>query len=142
LSAKLVPTFAAWQIPYGRNLGFLDGNGRTQFFYVLQYTSDIIIPCCLDSIISTPFLFQNQLQSAFWQADIYLNIFGLPGECIYTTLTTFWFQHCQMKARFYHVIEIFIVSFVVLLREVRAETILCILCTSLSIFRTHVAQNL
>jgi hypothetical protein len=43
-------------------------NGHTQFLSVLQYTSDIIVvPCCMNSTISTSFLSPKQLQSAFLQ---------------------------------------------------------------------------
>jgi hypothetical protein len=41
------------------------------FFSVSQYTSDAtVVPCCMNSTISTPFLSQKQLPSAFWQTFV------------------------------------------------------------------------
>jgi hypothetical protein len=51
---------------------------------VSQYIFNVImVPCCMSSTISTSFLSQRQLLSAFWQAEnVYLNLFGLFRECV------------------------------------------------------------
>jgi hypothetical protein len=52
-------------------------------FSVSQGTSDVtVIPCCMNSTVSTPFLSRKQLPSAFWQEDVWLKFFGLSGECV------------------------------------------------------------
>jgi hypothetical protein len=51
-------------------------------FSVPQYTSDVIaVPCCMNSTISTPFLSQKTAAINLL-ADVYLNFFGLSGECV------------------------------------------------------------
>jgi hypothetical protein len=41
-------------------------NGPLQFFGVLQHTSDVIlVPCCMNSTISTPF--PSQKTGVIWQ---------------------------------------------------------------------------
>jgi hypothetical protein len=43
-------------------------NGLTQSFSASQYTCDVtVVPCCMNSTISTLFLSHRQLPSAFWQ---------------------------------------------------------------------------
>jgi hypothetical protein len=50
-------------------------NGHTQFFSVSQYTSDVtVVPCCMNSTISTPFLSQKTDALSFL-ADVCLNFF-------------------------------------------------------------------
>jgi hypothetical protein len=57
-------------------------NGPTQFFSVSQCTYDVtVVPCCMDSTISTPFLSQKRVAISF-QADVCLDCFGLSGECV------------------------------------------------------------
>jgi hypothetical protein len=57
-------------------------NGPTHCFSVSQYTCDVIVaPCCRNSTISTPFLFQETGAISFL-ADVCLNFFGLFGECV------------------------------------------------------------
>jgi hypothetical protein len=74
-------------------------------FRVLHYTSDaIVVPCCMNFTISTPFLSQKTVAISFL-ADVCLNFFGLFGElCASTALTTLWFQHSQMKPRLHHLL--------------------------------------
>jgi hypothetical protein len=56
-------------------------NGPTQFFCgILQYTGDILVPCCMNSTISTPFLPQKTVAISFL-ADFSLNFYGLFVEC-------------------------------------------------------------
>jgi hypothetical protein len=47
-------------------------DGPMQFVSVLQYISDVIeVPCCLNSIISTPFLSQKTVAIGF-VADVFV----------------------------------------------------------------------
>jgi hypothetical protein len=58
-------------------------NDPTQFFSVSQYTCDIIVvPCCMDSTISTPFLSQKTVAVSFLAENVCLNFFILFGECM------------------------------------------------------------
>jgi hypothetical protein len=65
------------------------------FFSVLQHTCDIIVvPFCMNSAISTPFLSQKTVAISFL-ADVCLNLFGLFRECVcihcfdYSLVSTF-----------------------------------------------------
>jgi hypothetical protein len=58
-------------------------NGLTHFFSVLQYTADVIVvPCCMNSTISTPFLCQKTVAISFLAENVCLNVFGFSGECV------------------------------------------------------------
>jgi hypothetical protein len=59
-------------------------NGFMQFFSVSQHTtSDVtVVPCCINSIISTPFLSQKTAATSFMADNICLNIFGMFGKCV------------------------------------------------------------
>jgi hypothetical protein len=53
------------------------------FFSVLQYSSDItVVPCCINSTISTPFLSQETVAISFVAGNVCLNFFGLFDECV------------------------------------------------------------
>jgi hypothetical protein len=55
----------------------------TQFFSVLQYTSDVIVAhCCMNSTISIPFLSQKTVAISFLANSVCLNFFGLFGEYV------------------------------------------------------------
>jgi hypothetical protein len=58
-----------------------------------------VVPCWINSIISTPFLSQRTVAISFLADIICLNFLGLFGECVCTStaVTTFWFQHSQVK---------------------------------------------
>jgi hypothetical protein len=63
-----------------------------------------------------------------------------------TALTALWFQHSQMKPRFNHLLFVRydweIKSHLCgLAQKVKTEAILCVLCAPVSIFETHLAQN-
>jgi hypothetical protein len=58
-------------------------NDSTQFFGVSQYTSDVIVvPCCINSTISTLFLSQKSVANSFLADIICLNVSYLFGECM------------------------------------------------------------
>jgi hypothetical protein len=58
-------------------------HGPTQFFGVSQYTSDVIVvPCCINSTISTPFLSQKRVANSFLADIVRLNVSFLFGECM------------------------------------------------------------
>jgi hypothetical protein len=51
-------------------------------FSGLQYNSDVtVVPCCMNSTISTPFLYQKTAAIHFL-ARVYLNFLGLFGQCV------------------------------------------------------------
>jgi hypothetical protein len=57
-----------------------------RFLVLFQYTSDVIvIPRCMNSTISTPFLSQKTDAISFLADKVCLNFFGLFGEraCIH-----------------------------------------------------------
>jgi hypothetical protein len=68
--------------------------------------------------------------------------------CASIALTALLFQYSQMKSRFHYLLlvrcdwEIHCHLCGIALRKVKAEAILCVLCAPVSIFGTHVAQNL
>jgi hypothetical protein len=76
------------------------------FFSVLQCTYDIIVvPCCMNSTISTPFLSHKSAGIKFLADNVCLNFSAcLENMCASTTLTALWFQHLQMKPRFHHLL--------------------------------------
>jgi hypothetical protein len=41
-----------------------------------------VIPCCMNSTISTPFMSQETVAISFLADNICLNYFGLFGECV------------------------------------------------------------
>jgi hypothetical protein len=48
-----------------------------------QYTSNIIVvPRCMNSTIRTDFLSQKTVAISFLADNVYLNFFGLCGECV------------------------------------------------------------
>jgi hypothetical protein len=52
-------------------------------FSVLQYSYDVIVvPCCMNFTISTPFLYQKTAAISFLADNVGLNVFGLFGECV------------------------------------------------------------
>jgi hypothetical protein len=57
-------------------------NGPAQFFLcVLQYIYDIVVvPCCMNSTISTPFVPQKTV--IIYLAGVCLNHFGFFSECV------------------------------------------------------------
>jgi hypothetical protein len=117
-------------------------------FSVSQYISDIIVaPCYMNSTISTPFLFQKQMPSAFWQTFVYTLSACLVNVYASTALTAYCFQHSQMKPRFCHLswcdweIHCHLCGFA-LRKSTKAKAILCVLWATVSIFGTHLAQNL
>jgi uncharacterized membrane protein YjjP (DUF1212 family) len=121
--------------------------GLAQFFSVLQYTSDVA-PCCITFTINTPFLFQKTIAISFLANNVCLNFFGLFGEyvCIHcfdcSSVSTFTSETHVSSHYLYDVIEKFIAIFVVSLIKVKAKAIRCVLCPPVSIFGTHLAQNL
>jgi hypothetical protein len=53
------------------------------FFSVSQYTSDVIVvPCCMNSTITTPFLSRNTVSISFPTDNLRLKFFGLVGEFV------------------------------------------------------------
>ena len=79
-------------------------NGTTKVLTVSLYTSDItVVPHCINSTISTPFLSQKTAASSFLDNDVYLIFFGLFGDCVYINCFA-WFQHSRMKPRFHHLL--------------------------------------
>jgi hypothetical protein len=49
----------------------------------LQYTSDVtVVPCCMNSTISTPFLSQKTVAISFLGDSVCLQFFGMFGECV------------------------------------------------------------
>jgi hypothetical protein len=53
------------------------------FYNVTQYTSDVsVVPYCMNSTISTHFLFQETVAISFLADDVCLNLFGLFGQCV------------------------------------------------------------
>jgi hypothetical protein len=53
------------------------------FFSVSQYTSDVtVVPCCMNSTTSIPFLSQKTATIGFLANNVCLNSFGLFGECV------------------------------------------------------------
>jgi hypothetical protein len=51
-------------------------------FSISQYTCDVIVvPCCMNYTISTPFLSQNTVAISLL-AEVCLNFLGLFGECV------------------------------------------------------------
>jgi hypothetical protein len=102
----------------------------------------------MSSTISTPFLSQETVAISFL-AGVYLNFLAcLVNVCASTALTALWFQHLQMKPRFDHLFlaqcnfEICCHLCGITVKKVKAIAILCFLCTPVSIFGTHLAQNL
>jgi hypothetical protein len=96
--------------------------------------------------ISTPFLSQKTVAISFL-ADICLNFLGLFGECVcihcfgYTFVSTFHKLNADFITCYsYDETEKFIAIY--RSKKVKAEVILCVLCTPVSIFGTHLAQNL
>jgi hypothetical protein len=73
------------------------------FLSVSHYNSDVIVvPCCMNSTISTPFLSQKTVAISFLVDNVCLNIFALyMNVCASTSL---WFQHSQMKPKFHHLL--------------------------------------
>jgi hypothetical protein len=72
----------------------------------------------------------------------------LMNVCASIALTALWFQHSQIKSRFHHHLPIWcdweILHHLcgITLKNVKAEVILCILCTPMIIFGTYFVQNL
>jgi hypothetical protein len=73
-------------------------------------------------------------------------IFGLFGECVCIHCFGCSFVSTFInEPRFHHllqVIEKFVAMFVVLLQNISAEAILCILCAPVNIFGTQLTQNM
>jgi hypothetical protein len=59
-----------------------DLNGCTQFFFFLTFHSMIVVPSCMNSTISTPFLSQKIFTISFLAGSICLTFLGLYGEYI------------------------------------------------------------
>jgi hypothetical protein len=120
-------------------------------FSVLQYNFDgIVDPCCMNSTISNPFLSQKTVPISFlagWQC-LFKHFWLVWWMCVHPLLwLLFGFNIHKWNPGFitcysYDIIEKFITTFAVLLKKVKAEAILCVLCVPMSIFRTHVALNL
>jgi hypothetical protein len=72
-------------------------NGPRHFLLCIsQYICDVtLVPCWMNSTISTPFLSQKQMPRVFWQADnVCLNFFAcLVNVCSSSTLNALWVQH-------------------------------------------------
>jgi hypothetical protein len=69
--------------PYVNILWLLFWMALHSFVSILQYTSDVtVVPCCTNSTINTPFLYQKTDAISFL-ADICLNVYGLSDECVY-----------------------------------------------------------
>jgi hypothetical protein len=119
------------------------------FFSVSQHTSDVIVvPCCINFTISTPFLSQMTVSISFLAGR--QRLFKISGlvwwMCVHPLL---WLLLCfnihKWSPSFitcysYDVIEKFTAIFVVSLQKTKA--ILCVLCAPVCIFGTHLAQNL
>jgi hypothetical protein len=59
------------------------------FFSVQQYISDVIvIPCCMNSTISTSFLSQKAVATNFLADNFCLNFLGLFGEYVASAALT------------------------------------------------------
>jgi hypothetical protein len=93
-------------------------------FSVSQYTCNIImIPYCMNSTISTPFLSQKTVAIIFLADSVCLNFFGLFGECVHPPLwLLFGFNIHKWNPGFiacypYNVIEKFIAISVVSLKK-------------------------
>jgi hypothetical protein len=73
------------------------------YFSVSQHTADVtVISCCMNSTISSPFLFQKTAAISFLADKVCLNLFVcLVDVCESTAL---WFQHPQTKPRFHHLL--------------------------------------
>jgi hypothetical protein len=73
-----------------------------------QYTSYVsVVPCCMNSTTSTPFLSQKTAAVSILANNVCLNFFSLFGECVYDhCLTALWFQHSEMEPRFHHLLFI------------------------------------
>jgi hypothetical protein len=60
-------------------------NGTMQFFFntvCTQCTCDIVVPCCVNSTISTRFQSQGTVAFSFLAVNVCLNFSGLFGECV------------------------------------------------------------
>jgi hypothetical protein len=61
----------------------LNGRPCAVFFSTSQYTYDVtVVPCCMNSPISTPFLSQKTNAISFLVDNVCLNFFILFGECV------------------------------------------------------------
>jgi hypothetical protein len=115
----------------------------------MQYTSDfIVVPCCMNSTISTPFLSQKTVAISFLADKVCLNFFCLfCWICVHLLLwLLFGFSIHKWKVSS-PVTRIMWLrdsspSLWYRCRKVKAEAILCILYAPVNIFGTHLGQNL
>jgi hypothetical protein len=114
-----------------------------------QYTSDIIVPCCMNSAICTNFLSRKTAAMSFLQDNVCSVIFCLFGECVCLHcfdcyLVSTFTNETQVSSPVAHTMWLGNPSPFLWHRskQVKAETILCVLCAIVSIFGTHLAQNL
>jgi hypothetical protein len=116
-------------------------NGPAQLFsFAHAYTSDIIVvPCCIISTFSTPFLSYKIVAISFLVNVCLHFLTCLVSMSASTVLTALWFQCSQMKCtrRFHHHI-----CSIALKLSTKAKAIVCVFCATMSIFGTHLAQNL
>jgi hypothetical protein len=117
------------------------------FFNVSQYTSDIIVvPCCMNSTISSPFQSQKTVTISFLAGRRLFKLFRLVWwMCVHPLLwLLFGFSISKWNPGFitcysYNVIEKFAI-FVVSLKKIYKSR--SVLCAPVSISGTHLAQNL
>jgi hypothetical protein len=109
-----------------------------------------VVPCFMNSTISTPSLSQKTCVA----------ISFLLGRCLFKLFQVLWWLcvHTQrwlllgfsihkwntgfITCYSYDVTEKFITIFMVLLKKVKVEAIPYVLCALVSVFRTHLVQNL
>jgi hypothetical protein len=73
-------------------------------FFISRYTFDAIaVPYCMNSTITTPFLFQKTAVISFLVND-YLKIFGLFGECVCIYCDCSLVSTYTLKPRFHHLL--------------------------------------
>jgi hypothetical protein len=120
------------------------------FFSVLQYASDIImVPCCKNSTVSTPFLSHKTVAIGFLADNVDSNFVSLLGGCVCIhcfdcSLVSTFTNETQVSSPITRMMWLGYSSPALCYcsKKVKAKGILCILCAHLSVFRTHLAQNL
>jgi hypothetical protein len=116
-------------------------------------TPDVSIPCLLFSMALHIFLvFRNILLMLLWflvawippSAGNVTFLACLVNVCAFTALTALWFQHSQVSTPVARTMWFRNSSPSLWYRYKKSKPvpILCVLCTPVSIFRTHLVQNL
>jgi hypothetical protein len=121
------------------------------FFSLSQYTCDVIVvPYCMNSTISIPFMSQKTVPICRLSGRRLSKLFQLVWwKCVHPLLwLLIGFNFHKWNPGFitcysYNVIKKFIAIFWgIALKRLKAKAILYVLCAPMSIFRTHLAQNL